>query len=617
MSTARKLMRLWGTEWVDGVEVLHYRRFYYPHWLRPDNYEKLTRYLGAYKDLEEYQPEGIESAWFYLNKNKGPKPDNPSYESSVRAFVSNNLNKMWWNILDGDLPDNLTLTASIVIEQDNHLAKKNPGKATVTSITAAAGTKAALEAAVAANYDDLWLTSRITHRGIGIIHKGTIVNPDTHVATPDTDDLPAQDPWLSVAARYAMRSQGFPSTIKKVSQGLTVNQDFNPRKKTTALIVTLEIPYTAVTDSSPIVTSITSDLGAINYRPVQHGWKQAYGPVSSVPNTHITQSKIKGMDQSDLLTNPNYVTRPYTLWEDVTALNTPSYNNLWYKGRLRADAIRNPRNYGHTFESLAAYIPALVDTGYEEEDDDDGGFFKKLVAVIVFVVVVVATGGVGATFTWGALATSITIAATVLTLSAMAFAAMGQAEWASAFAAVQEDLAPLIMVASIITFYNSLKSGLDKFAKEQAGKTLAEAVVDKATVIVTDYIDNLFTEASNLVAGKVSGVHLNYAAKLAELILEKTQVAKLESLQDRNQDLLATYEKLAEELYQENDLLQGFMHIYAKPATADWSMYTSLFDSPYERSGGPLALGNVQATTKQAMRKAVYTDPMFENILGV
>lgn len=66
---------------------------------------------------------------------------------------------------------------------------------------------------------------------------------------------------------------------------------------------------------------------------------------------------------------------------------------------------------------------------------------------------------------------------------------------------------------------------------------------------------------------------------------------------------------------QERDALKGFMKIYSKPATADQSVYASLFDSPYERGGGPLALGNIQRTTKQALRKGIYEDSIFNDIL--
>jgi hypothetical protein len=44
-------------------------------------------------------------------------------------------------------------------------------------------------------------------------------------------------------------------------------------------------------------------------------------------------------------------------------------------------------------------------------------------------------------------------------------------------------------------------------------------------------------------------------------------------------------------------------------------MYASQFDLPYERGGGNLALGNIQRTTKQALRKADYDDSAFAGIL--
>ena len=78
------------------------------------------------------------------------------------------------------------------------------------------------------------------------------------------------------------------------------------------------------------------------------------------------------------------------------------------------------------------------------------------------------------------------------------------------------------------------------------------------------------------------------------------------------------YEKLVEENSRESDFLQGFSRIYARPATADWSIYAEEFDMPYERGGGALHIGNIQRTTKQAIRKGTYNeDPIFDNILVV
>ena len=66
-----------------------------------------------------------------------------------------------------------------------------------------------------------------------------------------------------------------------------------------------------------------------------------------------------------------------------------------------------------------------------------------------------------------------------------------------------------------------------------------------------------------------------------------------------------------------SDLLRALTRMYSKPATADWSMYAGLYDAPYEHGGGTLALGNIQKTTRQALRRGVYDDSAFDNILVV
>ena len=64
----------------------------------------------------------------------------------------------------------------------------------------------------------------------------------------------------------------------------------------------------------------------------------------------------------------------------------------------------------------------------------------------------------------------------------------------------------------------------------------------------------------------------------------------------------------------ESDVMRSWMNIYAKPATADWSIYASTYDLPYEPGGGTMAIGNIQKTTKQALRKADYDEPMFDSM---
>lgn len=67
----RKFLRYWGTEMLDGVEVLKERHYYYPSIAN----EKLFRHLNMYNQVKSANMSGIDSAWIYLNANKSDLPD--------------------------------------------------------------------------------------------------------------------------------------------------------------------------------------------------------------------------------------------------------------------------------------------------------------------------------------------------------------------------------------------------------------------------------------------------------------------------------------------------------------------------------------------------------------
>ena len=618
VGTVRKFMRLWGTTDVGGVEVFTPRQFYYPAGYRSANFEKLFRYLGAYDDVKDYKGEGVDKAWLFLNKNKASEIKTSSYPNQIPEFVAENLNLMWWDPADGAMPAGLTLTTDIVIEPDEYLARQYPSSTTVNDILALGLTKEQLKTSVATNFDDLWLTSRIVQQGVGIINKGSITDPVTNVVTPDEDDLTPDDPWMATAARYALRSTaGISCTVKRVDIGLGLGREFNDSRVDNTLAITIEIPYLSFTQSSPMVVAVAADLGVGHFNPTSAPWGSIYNHVSSVVNSFVTQKAIKAMDKSDLADDPSLVSRPYALWEDVSdaIYGTTNYNSLWYGGYLKAAPFKDPRAYGYTYKELAKYLLPLIDNDYKKEKVS---FWKKALAIVIFVVLVVFapfTGG--ASLKFGAVLKAIIAAGLVLTLATMVLSAMGQAEWATAFAEAQKTVEPLIMIATIITVINGIKKKFAVMAAKKAvERTVVEAVKDMVVDFIEDFVDNLIQGYTEMVAGQITELSLSFANKMVDLINIMGEL-RLESINDRNKDLKAEYSKIMEESTQENDVLRNFMYIYPKPATADWSMYASLFDQPYERSGGTLALGNVQRTTKQALRKADYSDPVFANTLIV
>ncbi len=600
LKTVRGLKRLWGTQIVDGVEVFTPRQYYFAESDRSENFEKLFKFIGAYDDVTTQDYEGIRSAWFYFNKNKGIP-----LTIDQDDFVSANLNRMWWDDNDGARPAGLTLTTSIAIDAYNLNSTLDTRINEI--INANMPTSVAIQS-LSDNFEELWDLCPISQEGVGIINKGSIQDSVNQITIPDEDDLTPDDPWLSTIARYALRSSGIPHIIKDISIG-TLRRNSGPyeREYYTTFIVDIEIPYIEFTSGDSFVNNISNDLVF------------DFGS-STLTNGFKTQQQIRAMDSTDLEDDVDLITRSYILWEDqaaeVGSLNESlwfNYLGTWY---LRAEPFNNPRASGLTYRQLNGYILSLLDSGYKKEKIK---WYKKYIAFVLFVVafyLALVPGAQGLSAQIAAVAAAIVTASLVLTLALLAFAILGMQDWVSAFAAVSKFLEPLVMVATVVVLVNGVSKAIaEEAAKDAVKRSTAEIVLDLIESGIESFVDNIVAGATDVFAGNVlTNAALSFTTKLFKILNFGMQI-KLESIQERNKDLKAEYDKLVEEMNRETDALQGFAKIYGKPATADWSMYASQFDMPYERGGGVLSLGNVQRTTKQALRKAEYNDPAFAGIL--
>ena len=599
VSTTKKMKRLWGTTTVNGVEVLVPRQYHYPANLRSDNFEKLYRFLGSYEDVTASDYAGVERAWLYLNKNK-----HTDISIDYKNFVADNLNQLWWDIADGTMPAGLTLTTSIAIEVE--LTTARHPQVVATNLLNPTWSEAQLIQAISDNYESIWDTCLITQQGVGVINKGSATHPISGITTPDEDDLSPNDPWLKAISRYALRDQGLSGTIIRsveIGLGLDFERVYN------TYVVTLEIPYNFFSPSELFIEQIAADLSATYTPSIRNRLV--------LPNAHWTKHDIKALRSNDL-EDPDVITRPYTAWEDIASELDSLYDSLWmsYEGvwYLRADPLSNPRNYGITFKQLSSYILQLIDSDFKKKKVP---WWKKLIAIAVFIFVFVASGG---TAGGGAIAfaKAILAASLTITLIAAVLNAAGETEWAMAFAEASKTMEPLVKVAQIIMLADFLNKGIEKLGETVLdGEGLGDLLQDKLESYADSLLDGIEQGLKDIMSGDLlSDASLKLSRDMMKIV-NKLQELKLEQLNDRNKDLKAEYEGMMAELNNESDILQGFARIYAKPATADWSMYAATFDHPYERGGGNLALGNVQRTTKQAIRKADYGDPAFDNILVI
>lgn len=641
LASVRKLKRYWGTTNVNGVEVLNLRQYYHQESDRSENFEKLFKFLGAYKDVTEADMKGVEKAWLYFNKNNST--DLPEIDAKYESFIADNLNRLWWDPADGTMPADLTLTTSVVIEANRSTTLSVP---TTANLITPEMTLEERITAIQTNYETLWEACVINQEGVGIINKGSITDPVTKTETPDEDDLTPDDPWLAILARYALRpSANVPHTIKDVELGIGSNENGNLYS---TYVVTVEIPYKSFNTVSNVVSLIANDL-TLTY---VFGTSSIFKYKLAMTNAYVTQTTIKKMDSLDLLTNPDLVSRSYVLWEDIAVHSNSNLDNLWVesggKWYLKAAVFDNPNSFGLTHRKLLDYVLPMLESDYKKKSVST---LKKVLAVAAFVVAVVLAVNTGGQSLKGwalvfATAAAISVVSLVFVLLVAAASALGAESFASALAAANKFLEPLVTVAKIVYFVGSIynaaaeeaaKAQLEEAGKEATKEAIKEAAANMAfeEVInftltsaaefsvtefletkVTSFLDNLMAGAQDLISGTVSNASLEFTSKLVELSTMPAK-NKIADLNARTADMQAEYEKLQEEINRENDVLQQLLNIDPKPATADWSIYAQVFDYPYEHGGGTLALGNIQRTTKQAIRKTSYDDPAFAGILVV
>ena len=590
---------MWGTTTVGGVEVFNLRQYYYTHAHRSDNFEELFKFLKTYEDVKDYDGKGVNSAWFYLNKNNGP--DGSDVASS---YYSDNLNSMWWDYSEGVRPENLTLTTSIII------GGRFDGNTSIETVDWTL-TKEQIIQSVKDNYEALWTTNSIIQEGIGVINKGSIIDPTYKTETPDEDDLSPDDPWLAILARYALRTDGIPCTIKDVEVGLSTDRI---GRVSTTTVVTLEIPYIRFLPGNLIINSIVNDMSETNFPTnlrVLLGMRLSGSSILQ-KNENVTQALAKQVsfyetvDDIDL----EVISRDYLTWDEST-LQVSVYDNLWFTfggiTYLRADIVDTPLAYGIKQVDLNKYLFSLFDTGYKKKKVK---WYKKALAIVVFVVAVVITVASLGSATWitGPImlaAVGVVVGALVISLVTATLSALNINDWASAFAWTSKLIEPLVLVANIILVVNSIV-------------VLAEQVAAQGLSVVSEIaLDTLLDGLGEAVFGEVTTMTTVRLTTAAVDMYTNVQLSKIENISDRIKDNKAEYDRIIEETSMTTDIMRGFMNIYPKPATADWSIYSGTYDAPYESGGGVLSTGCVQKTTKQALRKADYDDAVFKDMVLV
>lgn len=603
----KKLLRAWGTETINGVEVMKGRQFYYPTPKEGDSsfkrFKELFTLLGAYKDVTSANYKGIRQAWLYFNKEKG-RAEVPSAEE----FIASNLNKVWWDepTVGKPMPDGVFIDATAKISYQYSVG----GYRKVPCDFFVAQNEYQRIDTVNRAFEAIWRQFRVVSDGNAYAVDGK-----------QRYEISIDDPWVQLLTLYSLRGFNSDHEVTACKRGSETmpSSIFGPNKVALdTYLIDVKLFYREFTADDPLVLQIAADMNE---------YKDAFEGVSEANERNtirLVQTYMAGRYKED---GTGTINRNYQGWAAAMEDETDAYDSLWYEYKegyysepvyyLRKEIFDDPKKFGLTRKELAGYVLKLVDSDYRKKKRK---WYQRFFAVFLFVFsVVMALPSGGLTLVGAALAVSAGVMA--LTLASVLFSVAGADDWASAFSELNKAIEPLAQIAGIVTFVSSIQSAVRAGLKTVAGnvaadgfiKGLGATVVDGLKGLADTFVTEIIQGGKEFLSGKINSVSIGFTQRMVDLYTIP-QKLKLESLQARNRDLQAEYEDMAKEASQERDVVRSYMYVYNKPATADWSIYAEEFDVPYERGGGNLHIGNIQKTTKQAMRKADYSDPAFDNI---
>jgi hypothetical protein len=536
------------------------------------NFVKLAKMLGIYEDLKNSEMKGIDSAWFYLNWNK----------------VGNT-----------DLTDDLIANAFDLVDLNqefaiNIWANKGSYRGTSGIFTDSGNVNETINSSI---YDQEAIASEIKEEFENLWKRYFITSAYS------------VDQYTDTLARYALRSKALNVNIISVTKDL-INDKENVYDYEGALVdvrTVLKQSYTVTFTISPFnFTSITDIVDMVVDSINDNG--------VSKHNDSITKQALKSLYLRDLDDIDPVVSAVFNILYNP---NPPTgYADFWVLGNdgvyyLKADALRSVQ-FGKRIERIG-YVFGVLDSDYKKKKVK---WYKKLLAIVVFVVALFLapfTGGTSLTLV--VIASAITFAALVLSLTIYLASKAGYDDYAIAASDFLNHIDPIVKLATIITIIGAINSAFDKAAEasakeaaKEAGKELTGAALKEAgkEYLKENFLevlkDVLVSSIGNPLTGELTvNQSLNYL-NMAASIYQKNKLDKIsDQIKSKEKELAELVE--ANESSKQNDLSNAFIKSYANMLDNDWADYA--YDRPYEPTRPVMHSGNICATTVIALRQTV------------
>lgn len=599
----RTFKRYWGTEIMDGVEIFTPRNYYYKQDRMTEGTRKLAKRLGMLDDLLQKQ-EGIDSAWLYLNKDN----DKATTMDWGTSLLARNFDKAIGEKPDEPVveegeeppPEIPVLTGTIQVmpykrTQKNSESGQESTRYVNPGLDADKSDQEALKAEVVANF-----TSYLA-RGFPVY----------------TEE---NDPYKALILSYVLRSSEVEYTIESVKEKV-VGTPGSKALVGYGIEVDLSVNWFDFRDSTDIILALLDDIttrSELNSLNKPHLVAQAEVPIKHFRDTinragrwTVDDYELDPDDTSEveLKYEPaTYTTSDYWLREGGSS--SSSWSTKAPKYHLKTSILDAPEL---SKQAKIEFLYSMIDSDYKKKKVSGWKKVVSIVLVVVAVVLAVWTGGASLALMkaglWAMVAAGavvITTAALYISLMSAAFSALGAEQIGSALAKFNQQMAPLTKVAGVIAFTNIIVSGIrqalakevaKEAAKEAAGEAVKRTIVDITIDIVKvslSTVVKLATGASNL-----AEMGFSHVTKMVGMVL--TEYDKRESKQHEKR--MRGYQKEldslreSEEQNQVSDLIKDMIITGPNLLAKDNSVYSELYDRPYEWWSTKYHTGCMQANS--------------------
>lgn len=552
----RRFRRYWGTETVNGVEVLKGRQYFYPE--LSEDVKKLGKHLKILKDMEARQ-KGIRSSWLYLNPDKAD--DSITYWD--KDILANNLNIAMNTLRRGSIVISSKLVRDMFVsppitDPSGNLTDEEKLAHYITQIEA--------------DYSHYW-----------------------------SQDFPIfsnrDDPFQAIILSYLLRSSDVPYTITAVEKTVSnytkpVRAGIDPKIISTngpawRLLISVDsFEFTRTTD---IVNMIINDIN--QNKTITD--KIIYNLFDSAGSAY----RVEDGDPVD--TDYVYETQP----------STRSPHWYTYKGvpYLRVSFFDDP---SRTKEEKVKYLYSCIDNGYRKKKSS---ILETVVAFIVIAVITYFSWGTGAKLAIGSatasavvsVAISLSLAAMYINLAMVALTLLGAPNIAGAMGRMMQTVNPLVRIANIISLFAAIYSVVREGAKKATEKAVKEGAEEVAKASLKETLIEIAKVTTEQLTGltAASNMQLEHIIKMTEITFGLYQKNELRSIAKELESYRTELAKLREleEANQTTDIAKDMVASYPNLLAKDQSIYADRYDRPYEWWSTPYHTGNIQATTVSAL----------------